>query len=190
MSRALYKTLTAMVLFSIVGFSSGCRSLYDRDTYVKSPVKGAVGGSEWNYIYAYTDAEAKLPEGAEYLLVLSSNKPAHACPDKQDKVKDGREVALAIDGKVGQMVVGGKSGQYETAEDAFTYQKKVRQASVAFFDPTKPADKQYQFATSGKIKILKVSTTEIEGLVLAKVNRDNFINGKFKAKICKWGQLN
>lgn len=190
MSRAFSKTVFALVLSAIAAFTSGCRSLYDRDTYVKSPVKGALGGPDWNYVYAYTDAEAKLPEGAEYLVVLTSNKPVHACPDKQDKVKDGREVAIAIDGKVGQMILGGKSGQYETAEDAFTYQKKVRQASVAFFDPSKPADKQYQFATSGKVKILKVSTTEIEGLVIAKVNRDNFINGRFRAKVCKWGQLN
>lgn len=167
-----------------------CKSLYDRDSFVKTPAKGAIGGPEWSYVYGYTDAEAKLPEGAEYLIVLNAAKPTHACPTPDDKLKDGREAALAIDGKVGQMLLGVRSGQYETADDAFTYQKKVRTGSVAFFDPTKPTDKQYQFATSGKIKILKISATEIEGLVVAKFSRENFINGRFKAKVCKWGQLN
>lgn len=183
----------AFVLFCTLWVSSwisSCKSLYDRDTYVKAPVKGAIGGSEWAYIYGYTDAEAKLPEGAEHLLVLAPLKPAHACPEVGDKKKDGREVSIAIDGKVGEMVIGAKSDRYETADDAFTYKKKSRIGSAAFFDPKKPSDKQYQFATSGKIKILKISATEIEGMIVAKLNPDNFINGRFKAKICKWGQLN
>jgi hypothetical protein len=169
---------------------SGCKSLYDRDTYVKAPVKGALGGSEWSYIYGYTDAEAKLPEGSEHLLVLTPIKPPHACPEPGDKKKDGREVSIAIDGKVGEMIIGARSDRYETADDAFTYKKKSRLGSAAFFDPKKSSDKQYQFATTGKIRILKISATEIEGMIVAKLNPDNFINGRFKAKICKWGQLN
>ena len=110
MSRAIHNLIFAIV-FAVVTLNSGCKSLYDRDTYVKSSVKGAVGGPDWNYVYAYTDAEAKLPEGSEFLVVLTSNKPVHACPDKEDKVKDGREVSIAIDGKVGQMILGTKSGQ-------------------------------------------------------------------------------
>lgn len=183
------KVLRILVLCFLL-IVSGCKSLYDRDTYVKTPAKGSIGGSDWNYVYGYTDAEAKLPEGAEFLLVLAPTKTAHACPEAGDKRKDGREVALAIDGKPGEMLIGARTGQYETADDAFTYKRKSRTGSAAFFDPKKAADKQYQFATSGRIKILKISATEIEGMVVAKLNPDNFINGKFKAKICKWGQLN
>ena len=124
------------------------------------------------------------------MIVLTSGKTRFACPDGKDQLADPREVAIAIDGKPGEMKIGLASDRLETADDTFTYRKVERQASVAFFDPSKPKADQYKFATSGKVKITKINKDVIEGAVLAKVNRSMFVNGKFKAKVCKYGQLN
>lgn len=183
MKYAVIMVLTALGLVA-------CKSLYDRKTYVKTAAAGAIGSGDWKYAYAYTDAEAKLPEGIEYMIILKTQKPANACPDEMDTVKDAREVLIGIDGKPGEMVIGQRSRQYETPDDAFTFKKPQRSGSVAFLDPSKPAKSQYQFATSGKIKITKFSADAIEGMVVAKVSPDYFVNGKFRAKVCKWGQLN
>jgi hypothetical protein len=169
---------------------SHCKSLYDLKNYSKSPLKGVISNSEWSYAYAYTDPEAKLPDGQKMMIVLVTGQPKHACPDQTDKLPDAREVAISIDGKVGEMKIGQKSGRFETEDDQFTYTKTERQASVAFHDPTLPENQQYKFATSGKVKINKITSDSIEGVVLAKISRNSFINGQFKAKVCKFGQLN
>ncbi len=168
----------------------GCKSLYDFKNYSKSNVKGNISGTEWTYAYAYTNPEAKLADGQEIMIVLVTAKPKNACPDVNDKLADQREVAIAIDGKIGEMKIGAASDRLETSDDMFTYRKLDRQASVAFFDPSKPNDEQYKFATSGKVKITKISKETIEGAILAKINRSIFVNGRFKAKVCKYGQLN
>jgi hypothetical protein len=72
----------------------------------------------------------------------------------------------------------------------FAYKKKVRQASVAFNDPSLPGDQRYIFATTGKVKITRITPDTIEGAVVAKLNQNQFVNGQFKAKVCKYGQLN
>lgn len=167
-----------------------CKSLYDRNGYMKSPAAGAVTGDDWAYAYAYTDAEAKLPEGVEHIIVLKTQKPKNSCPSEDDVVKDRREVVIGIDGKLGEMAIGSSSGQYETSEDTFNYTKPRRSGTVAFLDPSNSTKNQYKFATSGKIKIIKISADLIEGMVVAKLNPGHFVNGKFKAKVCKWGQLN
>ena len=167
-----------------------CKSLYDFRNYSKSSVKGNISGAEWNFGYAYTNPEAKLAEGQEIMIVLLTGKPKNACPDVNDAVPDPREVAIAIDGKTGEMKIGAASDRLETSDDMFTYRKVERQASVAFFDPSKPKDEQYTFATSGKVKITKLNKEVIEGAIVAKVNRATFVNGRFKAKVCKYGQLN
>lgn len=174
----------------VLFYISSCHSLYDLKNYVKTPAAGVISDREWNYAYGYTDAEAKRPEGIEYIIVLKTQRLKNACPDEKDIAKDPREVIIGVDGKVGEMIVGGRSGQYETPDDAFTYTKQKRMGSVAFLDPQKPADQQYQFATSGKIRVSKLTKDMIEGAVVAKLNPNHFVNGRFKAKICKWGQLN
>lgn len=176
--------------FLLISQFLGCKSLYDFRGYSKSSVKGYISGSEWNYVYAYTNPEAKLAEGQEIMIVLATGKPKHACPDADDKLPDPREVAVAIDGKPGEMKIGAPSDRLETNDDAFTYRKVERQASVAFIDPSKAKDDQYKFATSGKVKITKINMDSIEGAIVAKVNKTMFINGRFKAKVCKYGQLN
>ncbi len=167
-----------------------CKSLYDRTSYVKSAASGQTSSKPWTFVYGFTDAEAKKPEGVSHIIVLLTSKTKNACPDASERGGDGRELIVGIDGKLGEMKIGGKSGKYETSDDFFSYTKSERQGSAAFFDPKKPPSSQYQFATAGKIKITKISKTSIEGFVLAKVNPDNFANGRFKAKICSWGQLN
>ena len=162
----------------------------DPNTYLKSPVNGSIGSRPWTYIYAHTDAEAKRPDGIKHILVLTASKPKSGCPDRSETLSDSRELILGIDGKLGEMKVGVKTGNYETEEELFKYSKIQRQATIAFFDPTLQASDQYKFATSGKIKILKITKTLIEGQLVAQFPSDGYINGKFRAKICKWGQLN
>jgi len=177
------------LILCITTFPS-CKSLYDFKGYLKSNVKGAISGTEWAYSYAYTDPEAELPEGAEYMIVLVSAKPKNACPEKSEKIGDGREAIIAIDGKLGEMKIGARSNRLETEDDMFEQVKEERQTSVAFFDPAQPATEQYKFARSGKVKITSLNSEFIEGSIVAKVNRKMFINGKFRAKVCKYGQLN
>jgi len=185
------KIVKSSILFLIMAMHlSTCKSLYDLKNYSKSSAKGNISGVEWIYAYAYTNPEAKLAEGQEIMIVLATGKPKHACPDTGDQLPDAREVAVAIDGKMGEMKIGAPSDRLETANDMFSYRKTERQAAVAFFDPSKPTDEQYKFATSGKVKITKMTNEVIEGAVLAKVNKTSFINGRFKAKVCKYGQLN
>lgn len=179
-----------LLLISLMVLATGCRSLYDRSDYVKSPVKGQISASDWLYVYAYTDAEAKKPDGIAHILVLTTRKPTNGCPSQDNTVTGHKELIIGIDGKVGEMTVGGKSGEYESSDEMFTYKKAQRKGTVAFFDASKQGTAQYQFATNGKIKITKITATTIEGFVLARINPDNYANGKFKAKLCKWGQLN
>ena len=167
-----------------------CKSLYDMRNYSKSSAKGAISGEDWAYSYGYTNPEAKLADGQEIMIVLVTAKPKHNCPTEDDKLPDSREIAIAIDGKAGEMKIGAPSDRLETEEDLFTYRKIDRQASVAFYDPSKKESLQYKFATSGKIKITKITGETIEGSVLAKVDKTVYVNGKFKAKVCKYGQLN
>jgi hypothetical protein len=168
----------------------GCRSLYDRNNYVKAAARGQISNQDWGFLYGYTDAEAKKPDGIEHIIVLTSTKPVNACPGETEKPKDGREVILGIDGKKGEMQISGRTGQYESPEDLFKYSKTLRKATAAFFDPAKEASLQYQFAKSGKIKVSRISDQFIEGYVVAKLSPEYYANGKFKAKLCKWGQLN
>jgi hypothetical protein len=170
--------------------STSCKSLYDLKNYSKSSAKGSISGREWTFAYAYTDPEAKLPDGMETMIVLLTAKPKHACPTEDDKVADAREVAIAVDGKTGEMKIGRKSGRFETEDDMFTYTKAERHASVAFHNPSMPDGQQYVFATSGKVKITRKTPDLIEGAVVAKLNENQFVNGQFKAKVCKYGQLN
>jgi hypothetical protein len=167
-----------------------CKSLYDFKGYLKSNAKGAISGSEWAYSYAYTDPEAELPEGQQFMIVLVSAKPKNACPDKSEQIGDGREAIISIDGKLGEMKIAARSARLETEDDMFEQVKQQRQASAAFFDPSLPQSEQYKFARSGKIKITKLTSEFIEGSIVAKVSRSMFINGKFRAKVCKYGQLN
>ena len=183
------KILRFAVLASLLGLIS-CKSFYDLKNYSKSSTKGIISAQEWSFVYAYTDPEAKLPDGMETMIVLLTAKPKHACPTEDDKVADGREVAIAVDGKPGEMKIGGRSGRFETEEDLFTYNKAERHASVAFHDPSLPANQSYIFATTGKVKITKQTPDVIEGAVVAKLSQDQFVNGQFKAKVCKYGQLN
>lgn len=178
-----------LCLIVLLAFSS-CKSLYDLKNYSKSSAKGNISGQEWSYAYAYTNPEAKLADGQEIMIVLVTGKPKHACPDNGDQLPDAREVAIAIDGKTGEMRIGAPTDRLETSDDVFTYRKTERQATVAFFDPSKPKDEQYRFATSGKVRITKLTSEVIEGAVLAKINKVSFVNGRFKAKVCKYGQLN
>jgi len=186
----LQMNLVSYYLIALALQLNSCKSLYDRTSFVKSPASGEASNHPWTYVYGFTDADSKRPEGISHIIVLMTSKTKNACPDASERGRDARELIIGIDGKLGEMKIGGKSGKYETSEDLFSYTKSERQGSAAFFDPKGPPSKQYQFATSGKIKITKISKTFIEGFILAKVNPDNFANGRFKAKICKWGQLN
>jgi hypothetical protein len=179
-----------LCLICLSAMLPGCKTLYDFKGYAKSDAKGVISGDEWTYSYAYTDPEAQLSEGQSYLIVLVTASPKDACPDKSDRVGDGREVIIAIDGKTGEMKIGGRSDKLETEDDMFTYVKPERQASVAFFDPNLPEGEQYKFARSGKVRISILNKELIEGSVLAKINRKLFVNGKFRAKVCKYGQVN
>ena len=179
-----------ILLLAFLQVLGACRSLYDKNNYVKAAASGAIGTTEWKYGYAYTDPEAKLPDGIEVMIVLATRKPKNACPTPNDTVQDNREVVIGIDGKLGEMFIGGRTGEYETGDDLFTYNKPRRFGSVAFVQPAIEEKKQYQFASTGKIKITKMTDTSIEGFVVAKANPSLFVNGKFTAKICKWGQLN
>jgi hypothetical protein len=190
MTTQLHKINRFLLLICLSAMLAGCKSLYDFKNYSKSDAKGTISGEEWAYAYAYTDPEARLSEGQTHLIVLVTASPKDACPDKSELVGDGREVIIAIDGKTGDMKVGGRSEKLETEADAFTYVKPERQASVAFFDPNLPNTEQYKFARSGKVRISTISKNTIEGSVLAKINRKIFVNGKFKAKVCKYGQVN
>lgn len=186
------RKLKTWKLFCVIGFAaaSACRSLYDLNNYAKSSAKGAISGKDWNFLYGYTNPEAKLADGQEIMIVLVSGKTKHACPAEDEKLPDPREIAIAIDGKLGEMKIGTPSDRLETEDDVFTYRKIDRQASVAFFDPTRPTNQQYRFANTGKVKITKITPDSIEGAVVAKIDKSSFINGKFKAKVCKYGQLN
>ncbi|MCX6125334.1 MAG: hypothetical protein NTV34_11405 [Proteobacteria bacterium] len=179
-----------ILLLCFLPILDACRSLYDKNNYVKAAASGAIGANEWKYGYAYTDPEAKLPDGIEVMIVLATRKPKNACPTPSDSVLDNREVVIGIDGKLGEMFIGGRTGEYETGDDLFTYNKSKRSGSVAFVEPANEKKKQYQFASSGKIKITKMTDALIEGFVVAKASPSLFVNGKFTAKICKWGQLN
>jgi hypothetical protein len=180
-----------IIFFAIlITHISSCKTLFDLKNYSKSSAKGSISAKDWIYSYGYTDPEAKLADGQEMMIVLTTAKPKHACPNPEDAVLDAREVAIAIDGKLGEMKLGSKSGKYETQEDLFTYKKEERQATVAFHDPGQAESQQYKFATTGKIKITKITPDSIEGAVVAKYDKNHFINGQFKAKICKYGQLN
>jgi hypothetical protein len=184
-----------LTLFRIIATLSmialtSCKSLYDLKGYSKAPLKGVMTGKEWAFAYGYTDPEADLPDGMEMMIVLTTAKPKHACPDESDRLADAREVAITVDGKPGEMRIGGASGKYETEDDLFTYKKTERKASVAFHDPSRPESQQYMFAKTGKVKITKITATTVEGAVVAKIDPEHFVNGKFKARICKYGQLN
>jgi hypothetical protein len=185
-----HKSFLKISFLSLVITISGCKSLYHKSNYSKESALGAISGNDWRFGYGYTDPEAKRPDGIEYMIVLTTKKPKNGCPTPEDKVADRREVIIGIDGKVGEMKIGARDSSYETSEDSFTYQKPTRAGSVAFFDPAKQPKKQFSFATSGKIKVLKITNNSIEGLVVAKNSPEQFVNGRFKAKICKWGQLN
>jgi hypothetical protein len=169
---------------------AGCKSFYDLNSYAKSKMKGSIGTTDWQYAYGYTDPEAKLPDGMEIMIILTTAKPKHACPDVNDKLPDAREVVITIDGKPGEMKIGGSTGRLETEDDMFTYKKSERVAQVSFFDPSQPESKRFLFATRGKVKISKITANSIEGAIVAKLDQGNFANGQFKAKICKYGQLN
>lgn len=189
MSRMPRHTFFTRALISAF-LTISCKSLYDLKSYAKAPAKGSISGRDWSYSYAYTDPEAKLPEGQEMMIVLATGKTKHACPDESDKLPDAREVAIAIDGRTGEMRLGAPSGRFETEDDLFAYKKTSRQASVAFHDPNLPEKQRFKFVTNGKVKITKISADSIEGSVLAKIDKNQFVNGQFKAKICKYGQLN
>lgn len=190
MANETHSKATILIASAFALLFASCKSLYDLRNYSKSSAKGAVSGEEWTYGYAYTNPEAQLAEGQEIMIVLVTSKPKHACPASDDKLPDQREVAIAIDGKTGEMKIGGRSDRLETEDDLFTYRKIERQATVAFFDPTQTEKNQYKFATSGKVKITKITNEVIEGAVLAKIDRSAFVNGRFKVKVCKYGQLN
>jgi len=177
-----------ILLFPI--FQSCKTTLYDFKNYSTSSAKGSISGQEWNYAYAYTDPEAKLPEGQEFMIVLVTGATKTACPDRSDQLPDAREVVISIDGKLGEMKIGARSSRLETEDDAFRYVKTERQASLAFFDPSLPEKDQYRFAKSGKVKITTLTKDTVEGSVLAKISKSFFVNGRFKAKVCKYGQLN
>jgi hypothetical protein len=188
MQVTIIKRFLALICLSAM--LTGCKTLYDFKGYSKSDAKGVISDDEWTYSYAYTDPEARLSDGQSHLIVLVTASPKNACPDKSERVGDGREVIIAIDGKTGEMKIGGRSDKLETEDDMFTYVKPERQASVAFFDPDLPDAEQYKFARSGKVRISILNKEIIEGSVLAKINRKLFVNGKFRAKVCKYGQVN
>jgi hypothetical protein len=167
-----------------------CKSFYDLNNYAKSKTKGSISTGEWQYAYGYTDPEAKLPDGMEIMIILTTAKPKHACPDVTDKLADTREVVITVDGKPGEMKIGGSNNRLETEADMFTYKKSERIAQVSFHDPSLPEAKRFLFATRGKVKISKITANSIEGAIVAKFDQTNFVNGQFKAKICKYGQLN
>jgi hypothetical protein len=180
-------TTFGLVLTSVLATS--CRSLYDSNQYLKDPALGKIAKQDWNFLYGYTDAETKRPEGIDYIIVLQSIKPSYACPNAEDPDQQTPQVVVGIDGKLGDLKIGGKSGKYETGEDVFKYSKTERKGTAAFFDPKKKQSNPYTFATTGKIRVTKISEQFIEGYIVAKYNPEYFINGKFKAKVCKWGQL-
>ena len=191
MTRTKVTKITSVsLMICVLTTLTSCKSIYDFKGYLKSNAKGAISGEDWAYSYAYTDPEADLPEGHEYMIVLVSAKPKNACPDKSELIGDGRETIISFDGKTGEMKIGGRSDRLETEDDMFEQVKVERQASVAFFDPNLTPEEQYKFARSGKVKITRISRGFIEGALVAKVNRKIFINGRFRAKICKYGQLN
>jgi hypothetical protein len=187
-----YSTKWANLFWIIITLfqTTSCKTLYDMNGYAKSSAKGSISGTDWAYTYAFTDPEAKLPNGQTILIILAANKPKHACPNPEDMVGDARNVAISIDGKIGEMKINGVTGALETSESQFTYTKADRQGSVAFQDPKLPEAQQYKFATSGKIKITKLTDSVVHGSFVAKINQDNYANGQFKAKLCKHGQLN
>ncbi len=167
-----------------------CKSFYDLNNYAKSKTKGSINTGEWQYVYGYTDPEAKLPDGMEIMIILTTAKSKHACPNLTNKLTDPREVVITVDGKPGEMKIGGSTNRLETEDDMFSYKKIERIAQVSFHDPSLPESKRFLFATRGKVKISKITTNSIEGAVVAKFDQKNFVNGQFKAKICKYGQLN
>lgn len=176
-------TTQFIIAILFIGLTS-CQSLYNQTTYAKTSASGSISDDEWKYLYGYTDPQAKKPDGIEHIVVLLAYKPKDPCPTELDPLKDLREVVLGIDGKSGEMHIGGRTGQYETSEDVFTYSRPKRSGTVAFVNPAKAPAKQYQFAATGKIKITKITKDTIEGLVLAKLNPEHYVNGRFKAKIC------
>ena len=133
----------------------GCRSFYDLTTYSKAAAKGAISANDFTVLYGYTDPEAKLPDGQEYMMILTPAKPKHACPDSSDKLHDSRELIATIDGKIGEMVVNPQGTRIESEETMFSYKKESRTSSVAFLNPSLPKEDQYKFAKTGKIKLTK-----------------------------------
>jgi hypothetical protein len=187
-TRATYVPIFAYIFFSVLICS--CSTLYDVDNYLKSKATGSLSAKDWQHFYGYTDPEAKLPDGMEIMIILTTAKPKYACPRETDKLADPREVIITIDGKPGEMKIGGNSNRYETEDDLFTYKKTDRLAQVSFHDPEQAATQRFLFATRGKVKITKITAKSIEGVLVAKRDKSNFVNGQFKAKICKYGQLN
>ncbi len=189
-----FSTLSVIIwrLTLILALTStqACKSLYDQTTYSKSKAVGLISNADWSYGYAYTDPDAKLPEGQQIMIVLTVEKPKHACPDAADLVGDGRNISISFDGNIGEMKIGAPSDALENEDTMFRAAKSIRNATVAFQDPNLPVGKQFIFATRGKVKITKISPQLIQGAFVAKFNEKNFGNGQFKAKVCKHGQLN
>ena len=174
----------------IVASTQACKSLYDLDSYSKSKATGKISQADWSYGYAYTDPDAKLPDGQEIMIVLTVEKPKHACPDAAHLVGDKRNISISFDGKIGDMIIGGASDALETDDTLFAAGKSLRHATVAFQNPNLPEGKQYIFASKGKLKITKITPKIIQGAFVAKFDENNFGNGQFKAKFCVHGQLN
>jgi hypothetical protein len=168
---------------------TSCKSLYEYKNYSTSSAKGVISGDKWSYEYAFTNPEAKLTDGQEIMIVLITGKPNSPCPKPSDLPEDAREVLIAVDGKRGEMKIGASSSALKSDSDAFIYRKPTRSTMVAFLDPSKDKYEQYKFATSGKVKITKISKDTIEGAVVAKVDASMFVNGRFKAKVCNYSQL-
>lgn len=174
----------------ILAVTSSCKSLYDIDNYVPKPASGLFASEAWNFAYGFTDPEAKLPDGFDTMIILVSSKPKSNCPDRDDPLLSGKEIAIAIESKSGESHILQNSGAFETEDDLFRYEKQKRVTSVAFIDHNESEQKRYRFATKGKVKILRKSKTDIEGSIMAKFSKSFYINGKFRAKICQFGQLN
>lgn len=179
---------TALMLGLCIAFTACKSGLYGRRAYVDEPVSGAINGQEWQIAYAYTDPFLDPPDGMTHYIVLVASTATRDCPKNENNLESASSVMFSLDGKKGEMTLARKrlaNDEFDDAEVAAT----ARSTTLAFIYDNK-GKQESLLAEQGRIKIDKIGKKFISGRLYAQVNERNYVNGKFKAKVCSAPERN
>ncbi len=179
-----------LAIILALGLVSCASSRAEIETLLNENLSGTLNAQPWQFVYGYTDPEARLPEGQAHMIVLLATRPKINCPDEKTPLTDTRAVVFTIPAKPTLLGIGkkalAKKSEYGFDGDPL---ERVAQGAMAFSFGTKPK-RAMKSASTGLIKITSITSTQIRGQIFGKIDAQNYVNGQFIARVCQYGQIN